>query len=275
MRLKTGEVLYEKSYLSPRPPPKISLRHDLDWTRGNDELGSTVEQQPVGKLVQQSFGEVQRVKLSKPTQSKPKPICDRSGKPEDTEHVCVDKGKTSRSHEIDEKRLHKELASSDRSGKPERLSEDIRVKPVHDGTGQPVEQSSSSAHTVKEQYVPEENRDIASFNADNEFNRAVDEENIDFNRSAKFNSETITWRQRSKRYGKKEGDQEYHTANQLQKKCKKLQFLSIHDRFIRDAWFRKTMIELGRTEEVIREMDKLANEDPHPHCYRRRTQRMS
>ena len=64
VRLKTGEVLYEKSYLSPRPPPKISLRHDHDWTRGNDELGSTVEQQPVGKLVQQSFGEVQHVKFS-------------------------------------------------------------------------------------------------------------------------------------------------------------------------------------------------------------------
>ena len=75
------------------------------------------------------------------------------------------------------------------------------------------------------------------------------------------------------RYGKKEGDQEYHTANQLQKNCKKRQFLSIHDRFTRDAWFRKTMIELGRTEEVIREMDKLASED-HTHCYRRRTQRI-
>ena len=106
-RLKTGEVLYERPYLSPRPPPKISLRHDHDWTRGNDELGSTVEQQPVGKLVQQSFGEVQRVKLPKPTQSKPKRICDRSGKPEDTEHVFVDKVKTSRSHEIDEKRLQR------------------------------------------------------------------------------------------------------------------------------------------------------------------------
>ena len=66
------------------------------------------------------------------------------------------------------------------------------------------------------------------------------------------------------RYGKKEGDQEYHTANQLKKKCKKREFLSIHDRFIRDARFRKTMIELGRTEEVIREMDKLVNED-HTH----------
>ena len=32
VRLKTGEVLYEKSYVSPQPPPKISLRHDHDWT---------------------------------------------------------------------------------------------------------------------------------------------------------------------------------------------------------------------------------------------------
>ena len=374
VRLKTGEVLYAKSYVSPRPPPKISLRHDHDWTRGNDELGSTVEQQPAGKLVQQSFGEVQRVKFSKPTQSKPKPICDRSGKPEDTEDVFVVKGKTSRSHEIDEKRLHKKLGSSDKSVKPERLSEDIRVKHAHDGTGQPVEPSSSSTHIVKEQFVPEENRDIASFNADIEFNRAVDEENIDFNISGVPNSTVKQshgvnvrsliqkienhpqrqalqsdlqqhrqfnpfskesqdvikaagntelcelldvepkaqckaclsyWdvgivyctcghflrddtteikkyvksvldlfsipnyyirkgRPHGHRCGKKEGDQEYHTANQLKKKCKKREFLSIHDRFIRDARFRKTMIELGRTEEVIREMDKLANED-HTH----------
>ena len=41
-RLKTGEKLYERQYLSPRPPPKISLKHDLNWTKGNDQ-GSTVE----------------------------------------------------------------------------------------------------------------------------------------------------------------------------------------------------------------------------------------
>ena len=75
-RLKTGEVLYERRYLSPRPPPKISLKHDHNWTKGNDQLGSTVEQQPVGKLAQQCFGEAPCVKLSKPTQSKPNPICD-------------------------------------------------------------------------------------------------------------------------------------------------------------------------------------------------------
>ena len=56
VRLKTGEVLHEKSYMSPRPPPKISLRHDHDWTRGKVQLGSTVDQQPEGKVVRQSRG---------------------------------------------------------------------------------------------------------------------------------------------------------------------------------------------------------------------------
>ena len=48
-RLKTVEVLFEKSYMSPWPSPKISLRTDHDWTRGNDELDSSVEQQSGGK----------------------------------------------------------------------------------------------------------------------------------------------------------------------------------------------------------------------------------
>ena len=181
VRLKIGEVLYEKSYMSPRPPPKISLRHDHDWTRGNDELGSTVEQQPVGKIVRQSCGEAQRATFSPQTQPKPKPICDRSGKPDSTEDVFVVKGETSRSHEIDEKGFHGEHGSSDRSGKPDNLSENTRVEQTHDGSGQLDERNSSSAHTVKEQFAPEENCDIAFFNTDNEFNRAINEENIDFN----------------------------------------------------------------------------------------------
>ena len=130
----------------------------------------------------------------------PNQICDRSEKPEDTEHVFVDKGKTSRSHEIDEKGLHEELGSSVRSGQPERLTENIRVKQVHDGTGCPVERNSSSAHTVKEQFAPEENRDIESSNANNKFNRAINEDNVNFNIPGVPHSisETITWRQRSK-----------------------------------------------------------------------------
>ena len=55
------------------------------------------------------------------------------------------KEKTSRSQEIDEKRLHKELGFSDRTGKPVK-SENIRVMHAHDGTGELVK-SSASTHT--------------------------------------------------------------------------------------------------------------------------------
>ena len=47
--------------------------------------------------------------------------------------------------------------------------------------GNLLSKNSSNAHTVKEQFAPEENRDIASFNTDNEFKRAINEENIDSN----------------------------------------------------------------------------------------------
>ena len=86
-RLKTGEVLYEKSYMSPRPPPKISLRHDHDWTRGKVPLGSTVDQQPESKVVRQSRGEVQHATFSQQTQPIQKTICDRSGQPDNTQDV--------------------------------------------------------------------------------------------------------------------------------------------------------------------------------------------
>ena len=48
VRMETGEVIFEKVYASPRPPPKISLKHD--WKR---ELGSEDAQRPEGQVVQQ------------------------------------------------------------------------------------------------------------------------------------------------------------------------------------------------------------------------------
>ena len=79
------------------------MKHDLNWTEGNDQ-GSTVEPQPVGKLVQQSLGEALQPGSSKPTQF-PKPIEDRTGKPVTQEIVGKSQG---------------ELSSSDRSGQPDR-----------------------------------------------------------------------------------------------------------------------------------------------------------
>ena len=94
--------MYARQYLSFRPPPKISLKHDLNWIKENDQSDFTIEHQPVGKLVQQSLGEALQPGFSKPTQL-PKPIEDRTGQPVTQEIVGKSKGK---------------FSSSDRTGKP-------------------------------------------------------------------------------------------------------------------------------------------------------------
>ena len=152
-RLKSGEKLYERQYLSPRPPPKISLRHDLNWNKGQDQ-GSTVEHRPVGKLVQQSLGETFQFGSSKPTKS-PKPIEDRSGKPAAQEIV----GK-----------LQEELSSSDRSGKP--ATEEEQHVRNHDGSGKPDREEKQ--HTVQEDCH------LKSRDKVDQFDLATDDANVDF-----------------------------------------------------------------------------------------------
>ena len=66
------------------------------------------------------------------------------------------------------------------------------------------------------------------------------------------------------RYGKKPGDKEHFTANQLKNRSKKKYFQGIHDRFIRYPEFRSRMIENHRDEELGRRWDALADED-HTH----------
>ena len=188
VRLKTGEVLYEKAYMSPRLPPKISLRHD--WTK---ELGSKVDRQPQEEVArqpreevaQQPRGEVSRqAKFFQPAQPIPKPICDRSGQPDHKHEVFVDKGETSWSREIKEKSSHEELCSSDRSGQPDItpsviraqtfLSGEIRVEQTHDRSGQP------DKHEIALRADPELHREITTLNTDNELIRERIEEDMDF-----------------------------------------------------------------------------------------------
>ena len=57
------------------------------------------------------------------------------------------------------------------------------------------------------------------------------------------------------------GCKDYFTANQFAKKCRKKKYDSIHDRYIRDKTFWKAMIEVGRSEQIIKEMDQLASEN--------------
>ena len=110
VRLKTGEVFSLRKHTCLLDHHQIS-HHDTITIgpKGMMNWALQLNNSQLVKLVQQSFGEVQHATFSQLTQPKPKPICDRSGKPDSTEDVFVVKGETSRSHEIDEKSLHEEL----------------------------------------------------------------------------------------------------------------------------------------------------------------------
>ena len=323
--------MYEKQYLSPRPPPKISLKHDLNWSKGNDQ-GSTVEHRPVGKFVQQSLGETLQFGVSKPTQF-PKPIEDRTGQPVTQEIV----GK-----------LQEDPSSSDRSGQPDReerllkVQEDGHLKNRDDAdklnlamddenidfniSGFPdatVKRSQSisvhdliqkiESHPQKEaiQNDLEQRRPFDPFSdelkvsmmaaGNTELCEIINVEpklkckaylkhcstgiiyctcghlmTDDSAENKKYISAVLDtfsipnfyirkYRPHGYRYGKALGCKDYYTANQLARKCRKKKYDSIHDRYIRDKTFRKAMIEVGRSEKIIKEMDQLASEN---HTYK-------
>ena len=109
VRMETGEVLHEKVFMSPRPPPQISLKHE--WKR---ELGSEHAQRPEGQVVQQSrsFPSNQPIpNLSRDRSGQPVVGTDRTGQP------VVGTSKTQTRSSDDSKSLNVELAH-ERSGQP-------------------------------------------------------------------------------------------------------------------------------------------------------------
>ena len=118
VRMKTGEVLYEKVYMSPRPPPKISLQHE--WKR---ELGSDHAQRAEAGHLSRSF------QSNQPTLN---PIRERSGRLDITHDVIglQDERKTSRSQEIDVNSFCEEPSSSERTVRL--VTGPIPGKPVHE-----------------------------------------------------------------------------------------------------------------------------------------------
>ena len=127
-RLKGGEKLYERQSLSPRTPPKVVLRDDLDWAKGNDNLGSTVEHRPVGKLVQQSLGETVHVVLDDSTGqpvAQPRSNCDF---PKPTQFPKTNRDSTGQPVARDVSvvgALQEEPSSSDSTGQPVAMEDNM------------------------------------------------------------------------------------------------------------------------------------------------------
>ena len=64
--------------------------------------------------------------------------------------------------------------------------------------------------------------------------------------------------------GRSQGTESTTSPIRSRRCAKKKNFLGGYDRFIRDEKFRKNMLDNGRTEEICRQMDDLADED-HTH----------
>ena len=102
VRMETGEVIYEKVCASPRPPPKISLKHD--WMK---EFVSEVARQPDGEVARQS-------KSSQPSQPNQNPDHDRTGRPV----VCPQRAPQTRFSRDSTNFILKEETNHDRTGRP-------------------------------------------------------------------------------------------------------------------------------------------------------------
>ena len=129
VRMETGEVLYEKVFMSPRPPPKISLKHE--WKR---ELGSEHDQRSEVGQLSRSFQSNQPI---------PNPNRERTERPviRDDARTVQDGRKTSRPQEIDVNSFHEESVSSERTGRPVIETSVIQARSSEDSKDPNVEKA--------------------------------------------------------------------------------------------------------------------------------------
>ena len=143
VKMDIGDVLYEKLYMSPWLPPKISLKHE--WKR---DLGSEhAQRSEVGQLPR-SFQSNQPIL---------NPIRERTWRPviRDDARTVQDERKTSRSQEIDVNSFHEELVSSERPGTPVIETSVIQARSSEDSKDPSIEK----AHGRTRRLVTETNTD--------------------------------------------------------------------------------------------------------------------
>ena len=294
VRMETGEVKNEKVYASPRPPPKISLKHD--WMK---ELGSEVARQPEGEVAGQAKG-------FQPTQQNPNPNHDRTVRPV----VCSQNTSHTRfSCECKNPDLEEE-ANHDRTGRPVVCSQpvssssmfnevdiDFRISEMPHSVVKQAENSRVRELVKKIENHPHRQdlqADLQQNNAYNPFSEKSKKMIKDMGNVELFElRETIPkvqckecllyWNQGIvycicghllKESEASRGIRQWtldllsiqnyvikHIAHNLRKRCIKRNFEGIHDRFQKDPTFRESQLEIDRTEEVRIQMDKDAQKD--------------
>ena len=127
--------------MSPRPPPKISLKHE--WKR---EFGSEHAQRPEVGQLSRSFQSKQPIL---------NPSRERTGRPVvmDYTRTVQDERQTFRSQEIDVNSFHEETVSSERTGRPVVGTSVIQARSSEDSKDSHVE----TAHERTRRLVVETN----------------------------------------------------------------------------------------------------------------------
>ena len=178
VRMETGEVINEKVYMSPQPPPKISLKHE--WKR---KLDSEHAQRPEVVQLSGSFQSNQAI---------PNPSRERTERPivEDDTRTVQDERKTSRSQEIDVNFFHEETGSS------ERTERTVTVK-LGNETSVIQARSSEDKKDPNVEHAHERTRRLVSVT--NTENVPDSSQTLSFHESETFNVGDKTLRERTER----------------------------------------------------------------------------
>ena len=283
VRMEIGEVIYEKVYASPSPPPKISLKHD--WMK---ELGPEVAQRPDGQVVQQS-------QSSQSGQPIPNPDHDRTVKPvvcRDASHAQGHEQSMLNEVNIDFRilRLSHSVVKQAENSRVREIVKKIENHPHRQSLQRDLQQNQASnpfSTTSKKMIQDVGNVELFQlFETDPKTqckecqsywsegivyctcghllteiaaNRGVIEYTLDLLPIPEYIIKK--GRPHGHRYGKTPEKKENHLAHNLKKRCIKKNFKGIHNRFLRDPDFRKAMLERDRDEDVCLKWDDLAEQD--------------
>ena len=267
--------------MSPRPPPKISLKHD--WMK---ELGSEVARQPEGEVARQA-------KSSQLTQ--PNPNYDRTGRPgvcRDASHaqghersmlneVDIDFRIPGLPHSVvkqaDNYRVRELVKQIENHLQRQSLQRDLQQNNAYNPFGEKSKKMIKDMGNVElfelfETDPETQCKECLSYWSqgivcctcghllkESEANRGVIECALDL--LSIQNYVIKKGLPHGHRCGKTTEQRDYHVAHNLRMRCIKRRFKGIHDRFLNDPEFRASQLEHDRTEEVCIQMDELAQKD--------------
>ena len=279
VRMETGEVIYEKVYASPRPPPKIYLKHD--WMK---ELGSEVVRQPEGEVARQE-------KFFQPTQPIPNPNHDRTERPV----VCSQSvGSSSTFNEVDigfrKSGLPLSVVKQAENSRDRELVKKMENHPHRQALQQDLQQNNAyNPFCEKSKKMIKDMGNVELFELCETIPKVQCKECFLYwnqrivyctcghlLRKSASSRGILRWildllsipnyvmkkgRPHGHRYGKTTEQKDHYTAHYLRRRCIKRGFEGIHDRFQKDSIFRESQISTDRTEEVCIQMDNDAQKD--------------